>query len=141
MGITGVAFQPLAGLAVVPTRGRRVAPNVAINHSGCPKTTLRGGSITLGISPSSLSMVSHGNNSRMVADQVATEAFLAAVEQLNPNGRGSVSGREAADFAGLTLTDADLDDLIVHLIRGVPPQLVGHPPLQSGEQWVFLRLP
>jgi hypothetical protein len=108
-----------------------------LTTADAPKTTLRGGSVSLANQPVQFVLVSHGNNSRMVADQVAAEAFLAAVKQLNPNGRGSVSGREAADFAGLTLTDADLDDLIVHLIRGVPPQLVGHPPLQSGEQWVF----
>ena len=77
----------------------------------------------------------------MVADEIGAEAFLAAVQQLNPTGRGSVSGREAADMAGLTLTSADLDDLIVHLITAVPPRLCGHPPLQTGEDWVLLRLP
>jgi len=57
-----------------------------------------------------------------------TDALLTAVAILNPDGRESVSGREAADFAGLAITASDLDDLVRDLCNAIPKQLVAHAP-------------
>jgi hypothetical protein len=76
-----------------------------------------------------------------VIDDAAALALLTAVAELNPHGRGSVSGREAADVAGLTLGDRDLDELVRHLMLANPPRLYGRAPRAPGEQWVLLRIP
>ena len=71
---------------------------------------------------------------------VATKAedLLDAVRRLNPDGSGSVSSRQAADAAGLTISDCDLSDLIRALRE--TGLIEGHAPVNGGTEWGALRL-
>jgi hypothetical protein len=68
-------------------------------------------------------------------------ALLAAVARLNPDGRGSITGTQAAEAAGLDADPAELDELIRSLVNHEPPRLAAYPPTGTETEWQLLRLP
>lgn len=67
-------------------------------------------------------------------------ALIDAVRKLNPDGTGSVTGRQAADAAGLRISDEDLFELIQELRNANPMRLDAY---REGADpgWRLLRLP